>query len=91
MGAMDGGEGSIGYSNGPEIAIQLKYFNFIYSILGEEDDSYMDSDNIVTRSKFPESWQWTDITLGACSGQIPNWLVHWNTHTVKTLCLQWCL
>uniref|UniRef100_A0A671XMM3 Complement component c3a, duplicate 5 n=1 Tax=Sparus aurata TaxID=8175 RepID=A0A671XMM3_SPAAU len=38
----------------------------------EEDESYMDSDNIVSRSQFPESWQWTDITLGACSRQTPN-------------------
>ncbi|XP_073327894.1 complement C3-like [Pagrus major] len=32
----------------------------------EEDDNYMDSNDISTRSQFPESWQWTDITLGAC-------------------------
>uniref|UniRef100_A0A3P9M598 Complement component c3a, duplicate 5 n=1 Tax=Oryzias latipes TaxID=8090 RepID=A0A3P9M598_ORYLA len=31
----------------------------------ETDDSYIDSDQIVTRSKFPESWLWTEILLFA--------------------------
>ncbi|KAM4584160.1 complement C3-like [Odontesthes bonariensis] len=32
----------------------------------ESDESYMDSNEIVTRTKFPESWLWSDITLPAC-------------------------
>ncbi|TDH11164.1 hypothetical protein EPR50_G00057830 [Perca flavescens] len=32
----------------------------------EEDDSYTDSDEIVSRTKFPESWLWLDVTLPAC-------------------------
>ncbi|XP_070782562.1 complement C3-like [Enoplosus armatus] len=35
--------------------------------LGEEDDSYMDSNEIVSRTKFPESWLWSDIKLPTCS------------------------
>ncbi|XP_073327860.1 complement C3-like isoform X1 [Pagrus major] len=32
----------------------------------EEDDSYMDTDEIVSRTKFPESWLWTEIKLPPC-------------------------
>nr|XP_046263009.1 complement C3-like [Scatophagus argus] len=32
----------------------------------EEDDSYMDSNEIVSRTKFPESWLWSDIKLPPC-------------------------
>uniref|UniRef100_A0A3Q2EAS2 Complement C3-like n=1 Tax=Cyprinodon variegatus TaxID=28743 RepID=A0A3Q2EAS2_CYPVA len=32
----------------------------------ESDDSYLDSNEIVSRTKFPESWLWTDIQLPAC-------------------------
>uniref|UniRef100_A0A8C9X3J4 Anaphylatoxin-like domain-containing protein n=1 Tax=Sander lucioperca TaxID=283035 RepID=A0A8C9X3J4_SANLU len=31
----------------------------------EEDDSYMDSNEINSRTEFPESWLWTDIKLDA--------------------------
>ncbi|RVE75826.1 hypothetical protein OJAV_G00002700 [Oryzias javanicus] len=31
-----------------------------------EDESYMDSNEIVTRSNFPESWLWNDIILPGC-------------------------
>ncbi|PWA14974.1 hypothetical protein CCH79_00014289 [Gambusia affinis] len=34
--------------------------------LGESDDSYMDSNEIVSRTKFPESWLWIDIQLPRC-------------------------
>uniref|UniRef100_A0A8C7XQI0 Uncharacterized protein n=1 Tax=Oryzias sinensis TaxID=183150 RepID=A0A8C7XQI0_9TELE len=33
----------------------------------ETDDSYMDSNEIVTRSNFPESWLWTDIIFDSTS------------------------
>ncbi|XP_013889861.1 complement C3 [Austrofundulus limnaeus] len=36
----------------------------------EDDDSYMDSNEIVSRTNFPESWLWSDIILPAC--QQPN-------------------
>ncbi|KAJ4921748.1 hypothetical protein JOQ06_016458 [Pogonophryne albipinna] len=39
----------------------------------EDDNSYIDSNDIVSRTKFPESWLWSDITLPACPGQNP-WL-----------------
>ncbi|XP_024115560.1 complement C3 [Oryzias melastigma] len=32
----------------------------------ETDDSYMDSNEIVTRTNFPESWLWNDIILPEC-------------------------
>uniref|UniRef100_A0A3P9IWJ0 Complement component c3a, duplicate 5 n=1 Tax=Oryzias latipes TaxID=8090 RepID=A0A3P9IWJ0_ORYLA len=38
----------------------------------ETDDSYMDSNEIVTRSNFPESWLWTDIILPQCPQNTPN-------------------
>nr|BAA88901.1 complement component C3 [Paralichthys olivaceus] len=38
----------------------------------EEDDSYMDSNEISSRTKFPESWLWSDIQLPACPQQTPN-------------------
>uniref|UniRef100_A0A669BPJ4 Complement C3 n=1 Tax=Oreochromis niloticus TaxID=8128 RepID=A0A669BPJ4_ORENI len=31
-----------------------------------EDNSFMDSNEIVTRTKFPESWLWSDIKLPPC-------------------------
>uniref|UniRef100_A0A672HAG4 Complement C3-like n=1 Tax=Salarias fasciatus TaxID=181472 RepID=A0A672HAG4_SALFA len=42
--------------------------------LGEEDDdSYVDSIDIFTRSSFPESWLWTDVDLPAsCRGLTVN-------------------
>ncbi|XP_070768765.1 complement C3-like [Enoplosus armatus] len=47
----------------------------------EEDDSYMDSNEIVSRTKFPESWLWLDIKLPTCSNCD-------TTSTVKTVPLQ---
>uniref|UniRef100_A0A4W6E0V5 Uncharacterized protein n=1 Tax=Lates calcarifer TaxID=8187 RepID=A0A4W6E0V5_LATCA len=38
----------------------------------DDDNSYMDSNEIVSRTKFPESWLWSDITLPACPRQTPN-------------------
>nr|AHF81487.1 complement component pro-C3-1 [Trematomus bernacchii] len=37
----------------------------------EDDNSYIDSNEIVSRTKFPESWLWSDIILPACPGQNP--------------------
>ncbi|KAK1885746.1 Complement C3 [Dissostichus eleginoides] len=37
----------------------------------EDDNSYIDSNEIVSRTKFPESWLWSDITLPACPGRNP--------------------
>ncbi|XP_059191662.1 complement C3-like [Centropristis striata] len=33
----------------------------------EEEDGYIDSVDIITRTRFPESWLWTDIVLPPCS------------------------
>ncbi|XP_033969799.1 complement C3-like isoform X1 [Trematomus bernacchii] len=37
----------------------------------EDGNSYIDSNDIVSRTKFPESWLWSDITLPACPGRNP--------------------
>ncbi|KAM6938799.1 complement C3-like [Lycodopsis pacificus] len=37
-----------------------------------DDNSYMDSNEIISRTKFPESWLWLDIKLPACPRQTPN-------------------
>ncbi|XP_035862596.1 complement C3-like isoform X2 [Sander lucioperca] len=38
----------------------------------EEDDSYLDSNEIGSRTNFPESWLWSDVPLPACHRQRPN-------------------
>ncbi|KAM9363158.1 complement C3-like [Symphorus nematophorus] len=35
-----------------------------------EDDQYMDSDEIISRTSFPESWLWSDIKLPSCPRQL---------------------
>ncbi|XP_071360126.1 complement C3-like [Trachinotus anak] len=37
-----------------------------------DDNSYLDSNDIASRTKFPESWLWSDIKLPACPPQTPN-------------------
>ncbi|XP_030590143.1 complement C3-like [Archocentrus centrarchus] len=37
-----------------------------------EDNSFMDSTDIITRTNFPESWLWSDIKLPPCPGNAPN-------------------
>ncbi|KAK2815854.1 hypothetical protein Q5P01_026321 [Channa striata] len=49
----------------------------------DDDNSYMDSNEIVSRTKFPESWLWTDFTLPDCPK--PNCV---STSTVKNVPLQ---
>lgn len=50
------------------------FFNpLVLVLLGEEDDSYFDSDEITTRSEFPESWLWLDFVLPNCNPNTPNW------------------
>ncbi|XP_029941864.1 complement C3-like [Salarias fasciatus] len=44
---------------------------FIDPLGDEDDDSYMDSDDIVSRSKFPESFLWTDVKLPPCPAGLP--------------------
>ncbi|KAF6739079.1 Complement C3 [Oryzias melastigma] len=38
----------------------------------ETDESYMDSNEIVTRTNFPESWLWNEIILPECPINTPN-------------------
>ncbi|KAM6939509.1 complement C3-like [Xenentodon cancila] len=38
----------------------------------ESDDSYMDSNEIVSRTQFPESWLWSDFILPPCPRQQPD-------------------
>ncbi|XP_044198235.1 complement C3-like isoform X2 [Thunnus albacares] len=42
------------------------------SLSMEDDNSYTDINEIIARTKFPESWLWLDITLPACPPQEPN-------------------
>ncbi|XP_041822795.1 complement C3-like [Chelmon rostratus] len=51
----------------------------------EEDESYMDTNEIVSRTKFPESWLWSDIKLPSCPRQTPNCD---STYFVKNVPLQ---
>ncbi|XP_035518562.1 complement C3-like [Morone saxatilis] len=44
----------------------------IRNVRSEDDNSYMDSNEIVSRTTFPESWLWSDIKLPACPRQTPN-------------------
>ncbi|XP_029287432.1 complement C3a.1 [Cottoperca gobio] len=37
-----------------------------------DDNSFMDSNEIVSRTKFPESWLWSDINLPPCPADRPN-------------------
>ncbi|XP_069024451.1 complement C3-like isoform X1 [Embiotoca jacksoni] len=37
-----------------------------------DDNSYTDSNEIASRTNFPESWLWTDIQLPTCPPEIPN-------------------
>uniref|UniRef100_A0A3Q3GNA7 Complement C3-like n=2 Tax=Kryptolebias marmoratus TaxID=37003 RepID=A0A3Q3GNA7_KRYMA len=50
-----------------------------------DDNSYMDSSDVLSRTKFPESWLWTDVKLPACSKSPPNCET---TSIVKQLPLQ---
>lgn len=50
------------------------------NVLAEStDNSYMDNDEITSRTNFPESWLWIDINLPACPVKSPDWCV---THTL---------
>ncbi|KAK1885951.1 Complement C3 [Dissostichus eleginoides] len=41
------------------------------SLSEEDDNSYIDSNEIAARTKFRESWLWSNITLPACPGRNP--------------------
>ncbi|XP_032389036.1 complement C3 isoform X2 [Etheostoma spectabile] len=51
----------------------------------EEDDTYMDNNEIVSRTKFPESWLWTDMKLPPCPEKKTNCDT---TSVIKTVPLQ---
>ncbi|XP_034434990.1 complement C3-like [Hippoglossus hippoglossus] len=38
----------------------------------DDDDSYLDINEIVPRTRFPESWLWSDIKLRPCPRQTPD-------------------
>ncbi|XP_055014431.1 LOW QUALITY PROTEIN: complement C3-like [Boleophthalmus pectinirostris] len=44
---------------------ELKQDNLVLA-RSEEDNSYMDSSEITSRTKFPESWQWVTFKIPAC-------------------------
>ncbi|XP_027873419.1 complement C3-like isoform X1 [Xiphophorus couchianus] len=50
-----------------------------------DDSSYMDTNDIVSRTKFPESWLWSDVKLPACPADKPNCEA---TSFVKNMALQ---
>ncbi|XP_076583682.1 complement C3-like [Chaetodon auriga] len=56
-----------------------------HSSWGEEDDIYMDSNDIISRTKFPGSWLWADIKLPPCPRNTPNCF---STSFVKNVPLQ---
>ncbi|KAK2818280.1 hypothetical protein Q7C36_022213 [Tachysurus vachellii] len=37
----------------------------------DDDDDFISSEEIVTRTQFPESWMWEDIELPACQRNVP--------------------
>ncbi|KAK1879949.1 Complement C3 [Dissostichus eleginoides] len=41
------------------------------SLREENGNRYIDSNEIISRTKFPESWLWSDIRLPACPGRNP--------------------
>lgn len=41
--------------------------------LAEEDNTLLDSDEIVTRTQFPASWLWMDVELPGCPVTQPMW------------------
>ncbi|XP_067353913.1 complement C3-like isoform X2 [Channa argus] len=51
---------------------EMKHDSLLLARSEEDDSSYMDSNEIVSRTKFPESWLWTIINLPACSTKTPN-------------------
>ncbi|XP_047433324.1 complement C3-like isoform X2 [Mugil cephalus] len=52
--------------------LELKKEDSLQLARSEEDDSsYLDSNDIVTRTNFPESWLWMDIKLPDCPRQTP--------------------
>ncbi|XP_053273309.1 complement C3 [Pleuronectes platessa] len=51
---------------------ELKQDQLVLARSQEDDNSYMDSNEIVSRTKFPESWLWSDIKLPPCPQQTPN-------------------
>lgn len=55
------------------IQYHLKSCNICNGTSGEEDDSYMDSDEIVSRTQFPASWLWMDVKLPPCPETQPAW------------------
>ena len=52
---------------------RITTYSFLYYNVGEEDDGYEDSNEIVTRTQFPESWLWKDVSLPKCDVNSPNW------------------
>ncbi|CAG06013.1 unnamed protein product, partial [Tetraodon nigroviridis] len=45
--------------------------NICDAALGEEDNSELDGDEILSRTQFPASWLWTDVVLPACPATQP--------------------
>lgn len=39
----------------------------------EADMPYLDDEEIIARTNFPESWFWTNMVLPSCPGNDPNW------------------
>ncbi|XP_053713561.1 complement C3-like isoform X2 [Synchiropus splendidus] len=46
---------------------EMKPNTLLLARVDDDDDSYIDSNDIRSRSKFPESWLWTYIHLPACA------------------------
>lgn len=60
----------------------LHYCNVCNDTLGEEDNSQLESDEIVSRTQFPASWLWTDVALPPCPVNQPAWWIHWHNRII---------
>uniref|UniRef100_A0A3P9IRJ9 NTR domain-containing protein n=1 Tax=Oryzias latipes TaxID=8090 RepID=A0A3P9IRJ9_ORYLA len=49
-----------------------KLYSLCSCIPDENDDSYMDSSEIISRSIFPKSFLWTEVILPACPAESPS-------------------
>uniref|UniRef100_UPI0037E923C7 complement C3-like n=1 Tax=Semicossyphus pulcher TaxID=241346 RepID=UPI0037E923C7 len=58
-----GGEDSMGVFYDAGLLFQSRASETPYRL----DAGYMDSDEIINRRRFPESWLWTDVILPSCS------------------------
>ncbi|XP_062866790.1 complement C3-like [Trichomycterus rosablanca] len=57
----------------------------------EDDDDFLSEDEITTRTQFPESWLWEDITLPTCKGKCETTSLTMNKNYMKDSITTWQL